>query len=80
VCEPDLIVVDTAEGARWVVELQRGSARTRLAIFDGYAARRRATAYRRRVESVLRGIHPDDSYGEPLSNPGKGNQNPIEGR
>lgn len=58
-CEPGLVVLDRAEGARWIVELRRGAASTRLAIFDGYAARRKAIAYRRRVESVLQGVHPD---------------------
>jgi hypothetical protein len=68
-CEPGLVVMDRAEGPRWIVELRCGAASTRLAIFDGYAARRRAIAYRRRVESVLRGVHPDAPDG-PVENPG----------
>jgi hypothetical protein len=52
-------VVATWEGGTtWVVDLQRGTARTRLAIFDGYASSRRAAAYQRRVESVLDGVNP----------------------
>jgi hypothetical protein len=58
-CDPRPVVVATWEGGTtWVVDLQRGTARTRLAIFDGYASSRRAAAYQRRVESVLDGVNP----------------------
>ena len=60
-CEPQAVVVARWQGGTtWVVELQRGTARTRLGIFDGYASARRAAAYKRRVESVLQGRDPGE--------------------